>query len=196
MFNFQQAMRSCTDHRTWMDVYKFAASRSKDWTYIIFGSGGPTGKTYLWNKMSQLGYKVVEITEDVGPIIDYKDKNNHYFIYEESKCVVIILNKKLPEHIYPGEKNINPAGFTFNDWLEVKQFETRADAEKIIDEMKQLASWYGCVTRADFMNLVGVDTRPGDHKYGWLETEFKKTRIVRGLFGWFIEFPRAITLLD
>lgn len=196
MFNFQQAMCGCTDHRTWLDIYKFAASRSKDWTYIIFGRGGPTGKTYLWDNMSQLGYKVIEITEDVGPIIDYKDRNNHYLIYEDSKTLIIILNKKLPEHIYPGRKNPNPAEFTPNDWLEVKQFDTRAEAEKHLDILKQMAEWYGCVTRADYMDLVGSKPRPVDHKYGWLEHEIKRARIVPGPFGWFIEFPRAVPLLD
>ena len=97
-------MMYCTEHREWMDIYKFAASRGKDWTYVIFGCGGPTGKSYLWNNLISLGYNAIELSEDVGPLLDYHDRKNHYLIYEQSKCLVIILNKRLPEHIYPGNK--------------------------------------------------------------------------------------------
>lgn len=110
------------------------------------------------------------------------------------KLVVIILNRKLPEYIYPGKKNPNPAEFTTNDWLEVKQFDIRAEAEKILDEMTQLAYWYGCVTRADYMRVIGVKPRAIDHKYGWLEKDIKKARIVPGPYDWFIEFSRAVQI--
>lgn len=84
-----------TQHRTWMDVECFAASRGKDWTYIIFGSGGPTGKTYLYDKLRKNGYNAIELSEDICAFVDYRDRENHYLIYEDNKCVVAILNKPL-----------------------------------------------------------------------------------------------------
>lgn len=98
-------MDYCTDHRTWMNVARFAESRGKDWTYIIFGRGAPTGKSYLRNRLVENGYNAIELSEDIAGIVDYRDQKNHYLIYEDRKLVVIILNQRLPEDIYPGRTN-------------------------------------------------------------------------------------------
>jgi len=98
-------MVHCAEHHSWMDIHSFAASRDKDWTYIIFGSGGPTGKTYLCNQLQQMGCNAIELSEDVASVLAYRDNDNHFLVYEANQCVVIILNKRLPEHIYPGLKN-------------------------------------------------------------------------------------------
>lgn len=180
------------------DVLRFAASRGdKSWRYIILGRGGPTGKTHLCNKLCENGYNAIEITEDVYDLVDYNDNKNHYRIDYMKRMVVIILNKKLPEYIYPGKKNPNPTEFTRRDWYEVIQYDIRAEAEKILNDMKKIASRYGCATRADYMDLVGIESNTIlDSKFGWVESELKKARIVPGPFGWFIEFPRAVPLLD
>ena len=91
MFNYYRH----TKHTNWMDIHRFAKSHGTDWTYIIFGSIGPTGKTYLADQLRKHGYNAIEITEEVSPLVDYRDKDNHYIVYEHSKCVVIILNKPL-----------------------------------------------------------------------------------------------------
>ena len=88
----------------WMNVEGFAATEGKDWTYIIFGRGGPTGKTYLCNRLRKNGHNAFELSEGIIALVDYLDSSNHYLVYEQNKCVVIILNKRLPEHIYPGSK--------------------------------------------------------------------------------------------
>ena len=85
----------CVEHRLWMDVQQFASSRGKDWTYIIFGKIGPTGKTYLRDRMRENGYNVIEITEELIPFVECVDSKNHYIVYEQNKCVVIVLNKPL-----------------------------------------------------------------------------------------------------
>ncbi len=180
------------------DVLRFAASRGdRSWRYVILGRPGPTGKTYLCNQLCENGYNAIEITEEIYDLVSFDDNKNHFKIDYMKKLVVIILNRKLPEHIYPGKKNPNPSEFTLNDWLEVKQFDIRAEAEKILYDMKQIAHLYGCVTRADYMDLVGIDSNTIlDSKYGWVESELNKARIIPGPFGWFIEFPRAVPLLD
>ena len=89
-------MKYYPQDRTYSDVLRFASSRGKDWTYVIFGGFcGPTGKTHLLCQLRKNGYNAIEITEQVGPFIEYGDKENHFFIYEPYKCAVIILNKPL-----------------------------------------------------------------------------------------------------
>lgn len=92
-------MDQYTEHRDWMDVLHFASTRGKDWTYIILGNIGPTGKTHLRNQLHDNGYNVIEITDAVSPRVDYIDTKNHYFVYEDSKCVVIMLNKTLSREV-------------------------------------------------------------------------------------------------
>lgn len=66
-----------------------------EYTYIIMGKPGPTGKTWLCNKLRQYGYNACEITESVCWIVDYRDNGNYYLIKKPHRVVVIILNKPL-----------------------------------------------------------------------------------------------------
>lgn len=68
-----------------------------EYTYIILGKNGPTGKTYLTNVLTQNGYRAVEITEAVLNMVDYKldDFENHYKFDSYRKVAVVVLNKPL-----------------------------------------------------------------------------------------------------
>lgn len=63
-----------------------------EYTYIIMGKTGPTGKTWICDKLKQYGYNACEITESICWIVDYQDTGNHYLIKKQSRVVVIILN--------------------------------------------------------------------------------------------------------
>lgn len=82
-------------HHSWLDVERFAKSHDHDWTYIIIGRIGPTGKTHLYQKLHENGYNVIEPAEDLFMLIDYSDNENHYLVYEENKIMIIILNRRL-----------------------------------------------------------------------------------------------------
>ena len=89
-----------TKHSNWMDIHNFAKSHGHDWTYIILGRGGcPTGKTYLCNQLRKNCHNALELSEDICTLVDYRDDDNHYLVYESNKCVVIILNKPLSDRI-------------------------------------------------------------------------------------------------
>lgn len=180
------------EHTNWMDVMKFASSRSKlEWTYIILGKAGPTGKTHLYNMLRRDGYNAIELSEDVADLVNYNDDKNHYKVDYDRKLLVIVLNKPLPGVISHGK---NPAFFSTDDWLEVCRHETRAEAEDILNKMKLIAETYGDVTRADYMDLVDLHSTYTDNKYGWVGNTIEKARIVPGPLGWFIEFPRAVQI--
>lgn len=182
----------------WTDVLRFAGGIGyESWTYIILGEGGPTGKSFLCDQLRKNGYNAVEISEEVCDLVNYRDRTNHYRIDWVNKKVVIVLNRPLPKDIYPGIKNDNPnpSQFALKDWMEVKQYETRGEVEKLLNHMKRMAICYGCVTRADWKIFNDIDPEPTDHKYGWTESEVKRARIIPGPFGWFVEFPRATPLV-
>lgn len=87
------------------EVLSYATQRKalgENPTYVICGQGGPTGKTWLWNKLRESGYNAVEISECISWFVDYndEDKTNHLLegghpFVSGSQYVLIILNKPL-----------------------------------------------------------------------------------------------------
>ena len=63
-------------------------------TYIILGRPGPTGKTWLQRKLTELGYTAIEISEEIAlsRAIEYEDYCNH-IIESQSGITVIFLNQ-------------------------------------------------------------------------------------------------------
>jgi hypothetical protein len=67
----------------------------RDYTYVILGKSGPTGKTWLWDKLRNEGFGVIEISEDIYKLVDYTDDHNHCIVDNFRKTIIIILNKRL-----------------------------------------------------------------------------------------------------
>lgn len=63
-------------------------------TYIICGKSGPTGKTWLWNKLRGAGYNAIEISEGINYFVDYNDDQNHMYDMGFNQFL-IVLNKPL-----------------------------------------------------------------------------------------------------
>lgn len=83
------------ENSTWRDVLEFARTEDPNWNYIITGKGGPTGKTFLYNKLKKNGYNAIEISEDIAGLVDYRDNKNHYFVNRAKKQLLIVLNKRI-----------------------------------------------------------------------------------------------------
>lgn len=70
----------------------------KDFTFIILGKPGPTGKTWLCNKLKKHGLNAIELTETLLDYIDYtghQSSMNDYYEDHDNKYVVIILNRPI-----------------------------------------------------------------------------------------------------
>jgi hypothetical protein len=74
---------------------------SKDYTYVILGKGGPTGKTWLWNGLRLHGFNAIELSECItvdlhtALMVQYIDDKNHFFIDKINKQAVIVLNRNI-----------------------------------------------------------------------------------------------------
>lgn len=69
-------------------------------------------------------------------------------------------------------------------------FETRSDAENVLNAMYQAIQTYGDVSVLDFYDLTHIDTDNFTaHKYGW--TDLSGTDIIRGHNGYYIKFPNV-----
>ena len=70
---------------------------SNEYTYIVLGRTGPTGKTWLCKRLHKLGYSAFEISEDIWGIVSYIDDENHVRIDYNRKVCTIILNAPIKE---------------------------------------------------------------------------------------------------
>lgn len=70
----------------------------KDYTYLICGKHGATGKTWLWNELTQRGYNAVDVNESLGwcIAINSRYETNCYEVDHYRKCVIIALNRYRP----------------------------------------------------------------------------------------------------
>ena len=68
---------------------------ANEYTYIILGRPGKTGKTWLCNELRVHGLNAFEISEDIFDLVQYSDRENHFLINDYDKQVTIILNKAI-----------------------------------------------------------------------------------------------------
>ena len=70
---------------------------SKEYTYIITGKVGPTGKSWLCRELKSRGYNALEINESLTAFchMEFHDDYNHYIINEREKLMIIILNESV-----------------------------------------------------------------------------------------------------
>lgn len=66
---------------------------SFDRVFVITGKSGPTGKTWLWNKLREYGFDSIELSEWISPYVEYIDDENHYIELGTSNAALIVLNK-------------------------------------------------------------------------------------------------------
>lgn len=66
-------------------------------------------------------------------------------------------------------------------------FSSRAEAEKVLGEMRYVIAIYGVVTIADLLDITGISADFSHGKYGW--TNLKNIKIIRSRDGYKINFP-------
>lgn len=81
-----------------------------DYTYVILGRSGPTGKTWLRTQLIEEGYNAVELSEDIIGLVEYKDSKNHFIVNRMQKMVIVVLNHS-EERNWDEWKNELPSKF-------------------------------------------------------------------------------------
>lgn len=80
--------------------------------------------------------------------------------------------------------------FNFNDII----FESKNDAEAILDELVESTIRYGMVPVSDFYELANLEYTYTDYKYGW--ADLSRARVERVREGYILYLPRPILLDD
>ena len=85
------------EYRTAADVYRAIVGNQflKDYTVIITGKTGPTGKTTLCKLLNNAGVRAIEISEDLNFYVEYSTKSNknNVIINEFNETVLVVLNR-------------------------------------------------------------------------------------------------------
>lgn len=79
--------------------------------------------------------------------------------------------------------------YDYNDII----FDTRGEAEEVLERMDELVDTYGNASVADFYDLVGVTGKYTDNKYGWKDIHTAKIVRVSG-DGYMIKLPMVTPL--
>ena len=71
-------------------------------------------------------------------------------------------------------------------------FDTKMDAESVLQRMDELIELYGLVSVGDFYELAGYkDGTYLDNKYGWVGNDLRSATVIRTRIGWQIKLPRV-----
>lgn len=175
-----------------LDILKWFIKRSdidrNNYTIVITGRIGPTGKTWLCNELVKKGYRAMENSQLTMSKLLTDDGMNHVFVDNSAKLVTIVLNEILPMY---EDKWRKVSDF---DSKYVYTFDTYREASHTLWDMVDIADQYGVVTRADFMELVHRDCSYLDRKYGWLPDHIRKAQVIGLEHGYFISFPKALPI--
>lgn len=80
-------------------------------------------------------------------------------------------------------------GYNYDDVI----FDSRGEAEEVLERMDELIAAYGNASVLDFYDLVGISGTYTDNKYGWTDIHTAKVVRVSG-DGYMIKLPRVMPL--
>lgn len=81
------------------------------------------------------------------------------------------------------------AGFEFDDII----FETRGDADLVLDQLESAIANYGLASVADLYDLAGITCRSYTaNKYGW--TDIRTAKVIRLRDGYTLQLPRTVPI--
>lgn len=90
-------MRTRSTNKTPQEILNMIIKNEiyKNYSFIIMGKSGPTGKTWLTHELRERGYNATEISEHINDLVEYKDNRNHVILKYTRNLIFIILNRPL-----------------------------------------------------------------------------------------------------
>ena len=85
-------------------------------------------------------------------------------------------------------RNRRNYGYDFDEVF----FDSRGDAEAVLDRMNEILAHYGIVRVADFYELSGLECQYTDNKYGW--SSIRTAEVIHGRDGYYIRLPKAMPI--
>ena len=86
------------------------------------------------------------------------------------------------------ERYVTKSRYSYDDII----FESRAEAEEVLDRMSEIIDTYGAVSVADLYDLVDVSGTYTDNNYGW--DNLRNAEAVRVRDGYILKLPKITAL--
>lgn len=153
-------------------------------TFIIFGlgtaSGFITGSTFVFHKIM----KSDKMREAFSSILADKITD---ILFERDDVTARVSRPQSVRYRDFYDKPRRPSCYA----VEGIVFDTKADAEKILEQMQEIIDTYGCVCIQDYYDLCNVSINHyREGKWGW--TTLHGIEISQYKDGWHIDFPKAV----
>lgn len=71
-------------------------------------------------------------------------------------------------------------------------FESRGDAEQVLDSLDEIIETYGAASVADLCELASLRSSFSDTRFGW--TNLDSAVVIRGRYGYLLKLPKAMPL--
>lgn len=139
---------------------------------------------------------LVDMIKKAADAIFYGDRRTHSNNIERRNGTTYVrYDKPSYESSYRGRNSESRAPryssrFNFSDIV----FESKNDAEAILDELVESTIRYGMVAVSDFYELAGLEYTYTDYRYGW--ADLSRARVERVREGYVLYLPRPIVLDD
>lgn len=88
----------------------------------------------------------------------------------------------------PGDSSVARTRFNYDDII----FESRGEAEAVLDEMVNVIDTYGFVRVADLYDMAGLTQPYTSNKFGW--SNISKAEAVRVNGGYILKLPKALPM--
>ena len=150
-------------------------------------------------------YHVFDTPEDfISKWLDIHDKANGMWYWVLDNGVCVCSGACDPYDIYSFEEHWS--GVIHKNKLllekarrklyfyEAYYFNSKEEAQRILDEMIEVTKRYGFVTLADFMDLIGRGSSYRDIRSGWIGDALNSARIIPEYDGYIILFPEAMSI--
>ena len=154
-----------------------------------------TVRDYLWSdiavpKIKQLAFDMV--TNGVAKILGVENRRNPDVNASNNPPYRRwSMERNERRNSEPARNNYQQNAANYDDII----FDTRGDAELVLETMEEAVSTYGFVTILGMYDLAGCDCSAMPHtydKYGW--TNLKKASVERTQGGWYIRLPRPVAI--
>ena len=83
---------------------------------------------------------------------------------------------------------VNSQGYDYNDIL----FQTRGDADAVLNGLRDIITQYGLAKVADYYDLAGANCSYTDNNYGW--TDLRYAQVIRVNSGYSLRMPKPMPI--
>lgn len=163
---------------------QFIQSTEETKDYIIFDVLIPSAKRMIWDTLTSMLGALLG-TKTPGKTFNGGYGGSSRYGYSSMYTGVQVNGPSKPSYMSRDRRTISQGGAIFDDLM----FETRGDAELVLEQLNEIIGRYQIVSVADLYELSGLSAPHTANKFGW--TNINGARVQRVPEGYLLIMPQA-----